>query len=62
MSTYKYNLFISRNFYDRITTQIIVNILYYTYKYKCKYPYFKNVFCIIFIILNNANKCIWKLF
>ena len=35
MSTYKY---------DCITTQIIVNIAKYTYKYICKYLYFKNVF------------------
>ena len=34
----------SHNFYDCITSQIIVNIAKYTYKYICKYLYFKYAF------------------
>ena len=44
MGTYKNKLRLSHNFYNHITTQINVNIPKYTYKYNCKYLYFKNVF------------------
>ena len=40
MGTYKNKLNLSHNFYDRITTQIIINIPKYTYKYNCKYLFF----------------------